>query len=198
MEKKLRIIETGLDERNKKFNEILRSVIGQLSDGMWENCSRYKGYWTFDEATGKDNKIIVSNEAYEWDRNWSRTFKNPYYKMTDQEIRKFFANKIKYLVKAELKSNYEYDIAEEIFKKYSLEEYCRMYITPLDHEEEYNKAKEETEKYLKDNPFTIKGKFNDSNTESLLYLNYDEDVQVKDAYEVYQALMNFETEKGDN
>ena len=34
-------------------------------------------------------------------------------------------------------------------------------------------AKEETEKYLKDNPFTIKGKFNDSNTESLLYLNYE-------------------------
>lgn len=197
MEKKLRIIETGLDERNKKYNEILRSVIGQLSDGMWENCNRYNGYWTYDEATGKDNKIIVSSEPYEY-RNWTRKYINPYHKMTDKEIRKFFANKIKYLVKAELKSNYEYDIAEEIFKKYSLEEYCRMYITPLDHEEEYNKAKEETEKYLKDNPFTIKGKFNDSNTESLLYLNYDENVQVKDAYEVYQTLMNFETEKGDN
>lgn len=32
--------------------------------------------------------------------------------------------------------------------------------------------------------------------QKVLYLNYKEDVQVKDAYEVYQALINYE--KGDN
>ena len=141
MEKKLRIIETGLDERNKKYNEILRSVIGQLSDGMWENCNRYQGYWSFDEETGKNNKIIVSNEPYTWETYGRRLYKykNPYHKMTDQKIRKFFANKIKYLVREELKYNYEYEIAKEIFKKYSLEEYCEMCIIPLAHEKEYNK-----------------------------------------------------------
>ena len=191
MEKELRVIETGLDKENKKFNEILRSIIGQLSDGMWENCSKYQGYWTFDEKTGKDNKIIVSNELGEWNRNWSHMYKNPYYKMTDHEIRKFFANKIKYLVKVELKNNYEYEIAKEIFKKYDLEDYCRMCIIPLDHEKEYNEAKTETLKYLEENPFSIKGKFSDTNTESLVYLHYYEDVQVKDAYEVYQTLINY-------
>lgn len=169
MERKIRIIETGLDKDNKKYNEILRSVIGQLSDGMWENCSRYQGYWTFNEGTGKDNKIVVFGESHEWSRSWQRWYKNPYYNMKDQEIRKFFANKIKHLVREELKANYKYEIAKEIFKKYSLEEYCRMYIIPLDHEKEFNEAKAETLKYLKENPFTIKGKFNDTNTESLIF-----------------------------
>ena len=116
--------------------------------------------------------------------------------MKEQQIIQFITNKIKHLVREELKNNYEYEIAKEIFKKYDLEEYCRMNIIPLDHEKEYNEAKTETIKYLEENPFSIKGKFSDVNTENLVYLSYKDDVQVKDAYEVYQALVNYE--KGDN
>lgn len=192
MEKELRVIETGLDERNKKYNEILRSVIGQLSDGMWENCNRLIGYWIFDEATGKDNKIVVSNEPYEWDKRGSRKYKNPYLKMTDQEIREFYAKKIKQIIREELKDNYQAEIAREIFKKYDLEKYSHMVVYPIAREEDYRKAKQEYEDYIKENPYKFKGQFNSTNETDCIYLNYYENVQGKDAYEVYQALVNFE------
>ena len=154
MEKKLRVIETGLDKDNKKFNEILRSIIGQLSDGMWENCSRYQGYWTFDEGTGKDNKIIVSNELGEWNRNWSHMYKNPYHKMTDQQIRKFFANKIKFLVKQEFADDYNYFKAKEIFKKGSSwilrEEETALCCHPERSGAERRRAVERSESWLGD------------------------------------------------
>ena len=42
----MRIIKTNLD--NTAINkDIMNSVIGQMSDGMWENSSRMRGYWVW-------------------------------------------------------------------------------------------------------------------------------------------------------
>jgi hypothetical protein len=37
-------INTGI-KANSKFTEILSSVIGQMSDGIWENTLSMEKYW---------------------------------------------------------------------------------------------------------------------------------------------------------
>lgn len=187
MNKDIRVIKTGL-ERNAKYGEILSSVVGQMSDGMWENCNRLNGYWIFAECKQRETNIIVSNEYF--DRYYD-SVRNPYKKMTDQEIRNFFAKKIKQIVREDLKDNYEYEIAKDIFKKYDLEDYCRMCTYPTARADDYFKAEGETIKYLKENPFNFRGKFNAENAESIVYLSYHEDIQVKDAYYVYNKLIKY-------
>ena len=39
-----RIIKTGL---SKKYKDMLDAVIGQMSDGYWENTPMMRGYWEF-------------------------------------------------------------------------------------------------------------------------------------------------------
>lgn len=94
-----RVIESGFAADDKKANEILRSVIGQIADGIWENCNGMDKYWlNFD--IGDDNKILVNAETgtyycHKW-------LVNPYYGKTDAEVRKYIANKVKQIVKINL------------------------------------------------------------------------------------------------
>jgi hypothetical protein len=84
-----RVIPTGLvGDINK---DILNSVIGQMSDGMWENSPGMAGYWTF--ADIDDNNNILVNKAY---GNYMGTrLNNPYVGMSEEDVKNFFANKIK-------------------------------------------------------------------------------------------------------
>lgn len=91
---------------SKKANEMLNSVIGQLSDGIWENSNSMNKYWLFASINTDirgENIIEVKSENYM--QYCSRFVCNGFYDMSDDQIREFFAKKIKQIAKIELKDN---------------------------------------------------------------------------------------------
>ena len=56
------IINTGLNDRNSLM--VLKSTLGQLSDGMWENSRKAERYWPFAKAEMIDGKVcfVISKE----------------------------------------------------------------------------------------------------------------------------------------
>ena len=102
-----RIIKTGLP---KRFKDMLAAVIGQMSDGYWENTPMMRGYWPFVDAAvqGDEAVLEVSNDYH------NREFvRNRFHDMTDDAIRKFFAEKIKFLVKEEGLGDWKRDNEKE-------------------------------------------------------------------------------------
>lgn len=102
-----RIIKTGLP---KRFKDMLAAVIGQMSDGYWENTPMMRGYWPFVDAAvqGDEAVLEVSNDFS------NREFvRNRFHDMTDDAIRKFFAEKIKFLVKEEGLGDWKRDNEKE-------------------------------------------------------------------------------------
>lgn len=96
-----RIIKTNLT--GKKANEILSSVIGQMSDGMFENSTYYEGYWRFVDIDDSNNICVDTNRSkYSW---YGRDYKNKFYHMSDIEIKRFFAKLIKRIAQEELRDN---------------------------------------------------------------------------------------------
>lgn len=87
----VRIVETGLSGAFGK--EIIDSIIGQMSDGIWENTPYMEYYWPNVDATDNGD-IEVSTD---WTSKWSHK-ENKFRNMSDQEVRKFFANKLKAIV----------------------------------------------------------------------------------------------------
>lgn len=206
-----RVIKTDLPNK-KKYGEILASVIGQMSDGIWENTSRFNGYWGYAECNSGSVDIVV-------DTNWySRNIKakNPYVTMTDCGIKNFFANKVKQIALIEMQDNYEREAKEKIFGKYptGIYKYFRGDIIPENESDyefgddgfwydknnksfpiltqeqilEIKRLKIEYKKYLDKNPFVKKGKFKADDSIELVYLNYEEKVTLADAYFVYKQL----------
>ena len=101
------LVATGL--KGRVNYSILNNVIGQLSDGMWENSRVAEHYWPFVEIKmdDSDNVIIMvhkpgSNKSYfarpnTGCNNW---FVNPMknIRCNHSEIRKYFAKKLQALV----------------------------------------------------------------------------------------------------
>ena len=83
-------IRTGLFEVNEK--KVLESVIGQLSDGIWENSRSMEKYW----ATTEIKKDPSTNEVILDVSEIVFNGKN------DHEIKKWFATKIKQIIKQEI------------------------------------------------------------------------------------------------
>lgn len=94
-----RVVETGL---GPKGYDIIDSIIGQMSDGIWENSRSMEKYWSSAKPDMNGN-IIVDADA-----NFGTHFSpNPWYDMSDQEIRRYFANKLKTIVQMYLNDNNE-------------------------------------------------------------------------------------------
>lgn len=207
-----RIIKTGLPNE-KKYGEILASVVGQMSDGIWENTPRMTGYWSYAECNTSSVDIVISNSY------WSRYTRscNPYVDMTDSQIKNFFANKVKQIALIEMQDNYERKVKEKIFGKYPTDgyRYFRDEVVPENEEDyelnddgfwcrkddkwkqpiltkeqvvEIKKLYDEYDRYIKENPFIKKGKFKADDSIELVYLNYNERVTLADAYFVYKQL----------
>ena len=88
----------------------VRDIAGQMSDGYWENSPRMESYWKFFYVDGND--IIIAGNWDQYDEYSRRhIIPNLFKRMSDAEIKNFFADKIKYIVKAELKDNNEDPIA---------------------------------------------------------------------------------------
>lgn len=85
MTEELRTVPTGLT--GPKANDILNSVLGQLSDGIWEEANNLRRFWHYAHV-GKDNSILVSE-----------SYGSAYRGKTDDYVRGYFAKKIVQIVK---------------------------------------------------------------------------------------------------
>jgi hypothetical protein len=78
-------INTGI-KANDKFMNILSSVIGQMSDGIWENTRSMEKYWkSLDYRTDASGYIVIEDRHY----------------VCNDPV-DFFANKIKQIIKIEI------------------------------------------------------------------------------------------------
>lgn len=113
MEKKYLVINTGL--KDKTSESILLNVIGQLSDGMWENSRVMEHYWPFVDIDTDDKgevRILIhlpgsenyttyghpNNYYNNWFINYDKLSKEPV------KIKRWFADKIHKLVTEERKN----------------------------------------------------------------------------------------------
>lgn len=100
----VRIINTGLVET--KFYEILSSVLGQLSDGIWENSPSMNKYWMNIHVNQNENNEICIEVNTDYFTKWCNTSViNPFINMSENEIKFWFAQKIKQIVKTEEQDN---------------------------------------------------------------------------------------------
>lgn len=99
-------IETGLTD-NLSLN-VLLSTLGQLSDGLWENSRVAEHYWEFAEAEIVDNQVclMIKKDMYDYHGGHRRPTEN-YFKtrlnMDPSAIKKYFANKVRAVVRQEAK-----------------------------------------------------------------------------------------------
>ena len=97
-----RTIHTGF--YTNKAKEVIDSVFGQLSDGMWENSRAAEKYWRFATTDVADDGEIVVNISTDsrkgYDRDWVR---NGFYDMTEKQVLEFIAHKMKAVAIQELK-----------------------------------------------------------------------------------------------
>lgn len=80
---------------SKQELEYLDPVMGQLSDGIWENSPKMEAYWLCNSLT--DDGIEM--EDYTTSFSGRKTYWNPLYKKSDEEVRSWFADKLKAVVK---------------------------------------------------------------------------------------------------
>lgn len=104
------VIFTGLIDSVSK--SVLENVIGQLSDGMWENSSAMTHYWPFVEIEMRNGQVCFvitkKDESYCWTYNGygHNYFVNPMKMNKDvRKIKTWFADKIKAIVN-EYRKNY--------------------------------------------------------------------------------------------
>lgn len=94
------VINTGLTD-SASLN-VLRSVLGQLSDGMWENSRKAERYWPFAEAEMVKGNVclVISNDVYHG------SYTNGFFHdlaMNPELIKKYFARKIQAVVRENAK-----------------------------------------------------------------------------------------------
>lgn len=95
-----RIIDTKVP--NTAVNkDIFHSVIGQLSDGIWENSPACTAYWLCCDidANGDTIKLVIDSEPIvRWGNDY---INNRYFKMSDMDIFYYFIRKMLQIVKIE-------------------------------------------------------------------------------------------------
>lgn len=91
---------------SNKADEILRSVLGQLSDGLWENSRIYAKYWVNFSVERRANGQVyfaVNKKCYEvFGEDY---YANPFEYMSDAQFLNWVAAKLKAVIVAELKDN---------------------------------------------------------------------------------------------
>lgn len=112
-----RLIDTGLT--SDRDEEVLDSVIGQLSDGIWENSPAMNKFWLFANVEKVGDKVClkINDGGTEWNRHYMYSgFAN----MTNDEIKAWFARKVKQIAKTEMGdgSNAKWDRNDETVLDY--------------------------------------------------------------------------------
>ena len=85
---------------------IMESVIGQLSDGMWENSRTAEGYWPYVDVKMVNGKVAIDIDDASYCRHLTKQPNQFRFKlgMDSTKIKQFFAKKAKALIKAEAKN----------------------------------------------------------------------------------------------
>jgi len=97
---KMREIDT--DSFGFKTNDIIESIRGQLSDGIWEHTSANIKYWTNFESAIYNGKVYILVSPEEYNFAFGKKNINPFYSMADTDVKKYLARKLKQIVKIEL------------------------------------------------------------------------------------------------
>ena len=116
----VRQIHTGLYTQTAQ--DCLDSVIGQLSDGIWENASSMAKYWEFVTIVRADDGEVLINVSKDMHDQYTHRENGFYYK-SDFDVMNFFADKIKQIVKEEFKDSLE--------KKLLWDRQCKREVTYL-------------------------------------------------------------------
>lgn len=99
MAEDMRTVRLGID---KKYLDIIKSVLGQMSDGYWENTPRMRGYWLFADAKAQGDECVLEIDPTRWGtRHGYSNVTNQWIDMSDAKVKQFLADKIKFLVKEE-------------------------------------------------------------------------------------------------
>lgn len=83
--------------------EVIDSVLGQLSDGIWENSGAMNKYWMFADVEGTD--LVIDDEPFRDEQGWGRygstlkRIQNGFAGKSEKQIKDWFANKAKQVVK---------------------------------------------------------------------------------------------------
>lgn len=94
MAEQQRIVKLGL---GKRFKDMIAAVIGQMSDGYWENTPKMRGYWEFADAGTQGDECVLEISPLASIRN----ARNLWAAMDDAHVKRFLADKIKFLIKEE-------------------------------------------------------------------------------------------------
>ena len=101
-----RVIRTGLTHKLDK--QVLDGVMGQLSDGIWENSPAMEKFWKTAKVDFENGEVVikVNNNGYltqkynSYNGRVRDTYQwSPWSGKSDDEIKKWFANKVKQVVK---------------------------------------------------------------------------------------------------
>lgn len=189
-----KVVKTNLPN-NQKSIDILGSVIGQMSDGMWENSPYMEGYWHFvntckdySKDSVEDGNIYIADRPWDYEGRYS--INNRFYGMSEQEVKTFFAKKIKKITNEELKDNYIGEKRKQFYAIYGLE-VNEYYVCHTSKIKERNLAEKQLQEYLTNHPYKSKV-FNEKNDTVLRYLtrNNNTPITVADAVRAYNTLMN--------
>ena len=104
--KNARVIKTPL--WSTKAKEVLDGVLGQLSDGIYENNPRMDRYWMFAKVLREaDGRVVIAVDKRTGEHggygSHSRWIENAFAHMSDIEVIQFFARMVKKIAKIELK-----------------------------------------------------------------------------------------------
>lgn len=91
---------------SNKAYDILRSVLGQLSDGLWENSRGYEKYWLNFDVERKTNGQVYFAVNENYDKVFGKNYYiNPFKEMSDTKFLNWIAAKLKAVIVAEFKDN---------------------------------------------------------------------------------------------
>ena len=85
------VIHTGLND--KITEDILKSVIGQMSDGIWENTPGMDDYWLNMDVDKVDGEVVIKVKTDE---------DSPFKHYTESEIAQYIADKLRAVVVIEI------------------------------------------------------------------------------------------------
>lgn len=104
----MRKIKTGYTVKDDKAMRILNSVIGQLSDGIWENSTAMEKYWMTTGIWHDGDDLII--ETGDFGKSYEvidgNCVKNGFGIYSDAEVLCWFATKIYQIAKEEVKDTY--------------------------------------------------------------------------------------------
>ena len=193
-----RTIQTGL-ENNPVNESIMSSVLSQMSDGYWEECSQMQGYWKCADVCRRDSGIVIDVWPISWYMDtYSKSISNRFYGMNDGQILLFFARKIRFLARQNLKDDYEEAIRDKMIS-------FKGALIPTAEIEKFNKERDAYNEYIIAHPFQSRGVFNEYNLAPCIYLSaYDSSfpdsrvpVTVADCVRVYNVLVKKAAELGE-